>query len=267
MDLNQLYSSANSFWDQISPIIYAHVFFLLAVRFIAGVRVPVRSTWNSLSGSDRYNEIKRMLEDLQVWSKLPYLLIVLLLFYFVLFSDLIGLLSLSRYTTVPYSPVELWVEFKPVDDLQTIGSFGENSKTSLENLSILKTSLLEQYRAENPREYKQYVGFLVEDLGRTTTYYHLAIVALVASFVLFFFELRRSRGLKRWVITPLRFLLLWVAIVVVIGLMRLQTEHKIEQVELAERFYLVSRLTVNPPQGVQELSKEGRETLRAHLDD
>ena len=84
-----------------------------------------------------------MLEDLQVWSKLPYLLIVLLLFYFVLFSDLIGLLSLSRYTTVPYSPVELWVEFKPVDDLQTIGSFGENSKTSLENLSILKTSLLE----------------------------------------------------------------------------------------------------------------------------
>jgi hypothetical protein len=143
MDLNQLYSSANSFWDQISPIIYAHVFFLLAVRFIAGVRVPVRSTWNSLSGSDRYNEIKRMLEDLQVWSKLPYLLIVLLLFYFVLFSDLIGLLSLSRYTTVPYSPVELWVEFKPVDDLQTIGSFGENSKTSLENLSILKTSLLE----------------------------------------------------------------------------------------------------------------------------
>jgi hypothetical protein len=151
MDLNQLYSSANSFWDQISPIIYAHVFFLLAVRFIAGVRVPVRSTWNSLSGSDRYNEIKRMLEDLQVWSKLPYLLIVLLLFYFVLFSDLIGLLSLSRYTTVPYSPVELWVEFKPVDDLQTIGSFGENSKTSLENLSILKTSLLEQYRAENPR--------------------------------------------------------------------------------------------------------------------
>ena len=58
MDINDIYGSISTFWDSISPVLFAHLIAFLAIRWTVGGRLNTIERVKSYLATDKYKEWK-----------------------------------------------------------------------------------------------------------------------------------------------------------------------------------------------------------------
>src|SRR5947208_14666897 len=127
MNFDEIYKNISSFWETISPIFFAHIVALIAVRWIAGFRWHILSSAESALSTDRYKRWKTVLDEFDLRPKLPFVAVIGILIYLVLFNSLlINPVSSLTPISVAYSETEFWEGNRPLDELAEIAAYGSN---------------------------------------------------------------------------------------------------------------------------------------------
>src|SRR5215813_2256207 len=125
MDVNQIYRSITDFWASISPLIYAHVLFLIGIVYLGGLRFDAVEHIQQWMRTERYLKWKQVLKEFGLWKRLPLIVLAFSLIYLTLLQDgltLIGSLPIPLFRIV-YSEEQLWIEAKPLDEIGRIAKF------------------------------------------------------------------------------------------------------------------------------------------------
>ncbi len=99
MDLTQTYKSFGDFWTSISLVVYANLVVLLGLRYIVGIRFQPFTRLNEYLQTPAGKRRKRLLDDLGVWTKMPFVAVLALLFYLTIFSSTTNLVLQLGGTT------------------------------------------------------------------------------------------------------------------------------------------------------------------------
>lgn len=264
MNLDEFYKSIASFWDTISPILFAHIIALLAIRWIAGFRWNISGRMESFLSKDRYKRWKNILDEFELRPKIPYLLVISIVIYFVLFNSLL-LDSLIDFPPIriTYSETQFWEENRPLEELAEIGSYGKNPNLHVWEIHFFKDNFLQDYRTKFPDHYRSLVSWLSELYGKWLTYYKCSIIFLAFVLVLTFFYMRKKQN--RSFISFRRILALLIFSVLGIAFTRYEAEKYIEKQLRAEMSFVTTQLHVDSQAQQNRLDEQGINQLKRQL--
>src|SRR6185436_734174 len=141
MNVNELFNDVSSFWDTISPVLYFHFFALLFLIFIAGVKVNLRTRIEKYQESQNFTRTKTILENFELWKKLPFILFIGVLLYLVVFNSVVSsLFSIPiKPITVAYSEFDFIEESPMQNELLEIAEYsGDTSFAKVGYIDLSK---------------------------------------------------------------------------------------------------------------------------------
>lgn len=269
MDPYDLYSSFGRFWASVSTVITLNVLALVGLRYLVGVRLEplarVKRYLETTEGARR----KVLLEEFGLWSKLPYLATVAVLFYLIVFNSLSGLISqiattdLIRNTT---NPIEIYDARVYPDDLGSLAAYAladqrlsrlvtrgsidskQTPKPTLIGISSVEFRLVEDYRTRNIQRFDEQVGWAWRRSGDAwflfyqTVLLTAALVGVGVGYLIRGIKARRAPPIGR----SLRYLLL-LALVVLLALPALRWRAEDQHLAAVDiqRYFVLRQLEVD----------------------
>src|SRR5687768_4061956 len=87
MDVQALYQSLVDFWDITSPVFLAHIFLIVSWIWIRGSSIEVTKLVEQFLNSDVFKRWEKILKKFELMSKIPFLVLFLVLFYVALLGS------------------------------------------------------------------------------------------------------------------------------------------------------------------------------------
>jgi hypothetical protein len=268
MNLNDIYTSIRSFWQSVAPLIYAHVVFLLALRYIAGVKLDLRARLNQWTTTAEYQSGKNLLTEFELWKKLPWLLIVGSLIYLTLLRD--GL-SIMQHAGVPplrvaYSEEQFWIEAKPINLIEDVLRFAPRDRARYWQVLMQKEQLLDEYKAKAPDRYQRNVGWHESEFGKRLGALEIGVGFLLATVlvVVWYWRERRKAGAKHPV-SWLRTTVLLTLVALYCAYERISAEQATEYRLHAELMFVGNELQFDKSRAESRMSETEFEDARRAL--
>ena len=89
MEVNNIFTQIGDFWDNISMPIVFHIIFLFAFIFLFG-NFSVKTLLENYIKSEGFKRTKIILEEFELWKKLPLILLFSLLIYLTFFNSILS---------------------------------------------------------------------------------------------------------------------------------------------------------------------------------
>lgn len=267
MDLNEIYRSISGFWDSIAPVFIAHLIALVFIQWIRQGNFKVLPYLEYLITTDTYKRWVKIFDEFEQKSKIPYVVIILLLIYFVIFNNALNIMTLLPIVKISYSEQEFWEENRPILDLAEIGSYGKSADLKIWEISYMKNNFLEDYKNQFPGDYSSSISWHSREYFKWFTYYRISILFFVSSIVVFVvrkFRRDRNKAFYR------RIFLLIILSLLSIGYSRYKAEQYIESRLKAEMRLVTRQLSVDvyaqnnklPDNEIQKLKENLFEELK-----
>jgi beta-lactamase class A len=253
MDLNDIYQSIATFWERISPLMFAHLIAFLAIRWIAGTRLNILKRMESYLASARYTKWKTVLDEFDLRPKLPYLIVIFFLIYLTLFNSLLIDSLDVRPVTLTSSELEFWEENRPFDQMLEIGTYAGNPNIKFWEIAYEKQNYLQAFRGRYPEQYRSSITWLITDYGKWLTYYKCSILFFLFAIVLSVIHLRKREHRSR--ASYGRIFALLIFSIASIAYTRYQAEKYIEKKLKAEMAFVATQLHVDPEAKKNRLSE------------
>ncbi len=265
MDINDIYGSISTFWNNISPILFAHLIAFLAIRWTVGSHLNTIERVKGYLATNKYKEWRGVIDEFELRPKLPYVFVIIFLVYLTLFNSLL-LQSLDFHPiTITYAEMEFWDENRPLDQILEVGTFGKNPNIRIWEINYLKQNFLQEFQAKHPDQYRSSVSWLSDLYGKWFTYYKCSILFLVFTIVLAWIHLRKRKNRSPRSLRRIFALLLFSA--AAIGFTRYQAEKYIEKRLLAELSFVGTQVHVDDEAQKNRLDESQIRELRQHLCD
>ncbi len=266
MDLNEFYQSTTSFWNTVSPILFAHMLAFLVLRWILGNKWSLLKDTESLLKSDRYIRWKAVLDEFELRSKLPFLAVVVFVLYIILFRNFMGIINDVAFLSMTYSETELISQHRPLDDLVELASYSPSTfgEARVRRVLDIKDNYLEIYREKYPDRYQARIGWISNDYYQWHTYYHLSLLFLTFLVAVAILLVRkRNQPLRVFI----RLASAGIIVAICVLFTRYQSEQYIEYRLQAELSFVINQLELDQEAQTRRLTDAEIATLREQLYD
>jgi hypothetical protein len=263
--MNEFFSDLSNFWERIAPYIVAHVLALLTLRFMVGLRFNVATRAETFLASERWGKWKKVLDEFELRPKLPFLAVLFVAFYFVLFQTAESLLSQTQIPPLSFRHSEeaFWMDSKPFHDIVELAVLRNDPDDSeIWKLTQFKRTALRELELKYPAAYQSAAGWRAKDSGRWSTYFRLAL--LFAGFcIVMAIRHRRDRREGRRIV-------MWRLVVTAAGAFiiamfaRYRAEQSIEHQLRQELYFVTSHLRATTPPS-QRLSNQQRAQVEERI--
>ncbi len=237
MNVNDIYSDITSFWDNIYPIILFHIIFYLLFRFAYG-NISIKSQLEKYVASESFERTKKILQQFELWTKLPFILLISGLIYLALFNSATSFISSIRLFPFDFvcSHEEFMREYIVKEDLTDIAQYSTDTTGSYNVIDQLRTKYIEEYKAKHPDKYESWVGWAVKSFSNKIRYFHLFECLLILFILTYIRQIRIKNG-KR-LRTTFRFFLVLILSIPTLFVLRYQAEQKVEERFIAELIFV-----------------------------
>jgi hypothetical protein len=206
LDPNDVYSSFSRFWASVASVVTLSVTALVVLRFVVGIRLQPLQRLKAHLESDAGKHQRELLIEFNLWTKLPYLVLVGVVFYFIVFNsltNLVGRVVTTRVLRFSYNPVEVAHARMFSSDLGTLAAYAlrdpqlksivtENGqdKPSIYGITRVESRLADEYRARSATAWQEEVDWAARQawdtsfLLRQTLLLTLIIVVALIAYVL-----------------------------------------------------------------------------------
>lgn len=241
MNVNDIYSEITSFWESIYPIILFHFIFYLIYRFIFG-DISIKSRLEQYTNSENFERTKKLLQQFELWTKLPFILLISALIYLALFNSATNLISSIRVFPFDfvYSNDEFMREYIVKEDLTDIVKYSADTTGEYDMIDQLRAKYIDEYKAKHPDRYESWVGWADKSFGSRLRYFHLAECLLILLLVTYVRQVKRAKG-KRLKAT-FKFVLVLILAIPALFILRYQAEQKVEERFVAELIFVRNEL-------------------------
>lgn len=244
MNVNEIYSDITSFWDSIYPIILFHFIFYLLYRFIFG-NFSLKFMLEKYIETPGFLRTKKLFEQFELWTKLPFIILISALIYFALFNSVTNLVSSIRVFPFDfvYSNDEFIREFEPKADLLDIAKYGNDTTGQFYLIDQLRQKYLDEYKVKHQEKYDSWVGWYNKTFGKRLRYFHLFECLILLLIVIYFKQLRQQEG-KRLRVT-FKLLLVFLFSLPILFILRYQAEQKVEERFAMELMFVRTELATD----------------------
>lgn len=265
MEVNDIFTQIENFWDRISVPILFHIFFFLLFIFIFG-KFSIKNLIEKYIQSESFNRTKAILVEFELWKKLPLIFIFLVLIYLTFFNSLVGLIGSVNFFPfhITYSKQEFLLEYEPKENIIEIAKYGKYTNPDLFRVDQLKESLLEEYKRKYPEMYNNWIKWTKEQFAERNRIFNLAsitIFALFISLVIKLFQKNRTNKFRSF----LKFFLVLIFVLPTLFLLRYREEQSIEYRFSNEILFVKSSLETDSSRQIPLDSMQLRE-LEKRLD-
>lgn len=252
MSLQSLYYDIVQFWNNISPLVVAHILIGVFLFWVS------KKSFSNLSEdtlrffrSARYLEWKHVLSEFDLMSKMPLLIALALLIYLVILSSLLNLLTIgfSNPLTFVYSS-DYWVSTNSKElnfYLVEIGSRQSETSISISEIISYRDQIANELMSKYPEDYRAVINWLNDYHAQWKKYYQISIVA----FGVFIYMLLRAIKMKRKDLHYLRLIFaIFLTFISILGT-RYVAEQYIEQADVAKMKFvmkIIQRDSLSYPQ-------------------
>lgn len=276
MELNSIYDQLSSFWDKIFPVLLFHILGGYALYKIGGSRFYIREKIEKYTQSEDYQKSKSLLQEFDLWSKVPYLLIFAGILYLIVFngiSSAIGNLYPS-FVKLSYSETQLWksvykrdlaiIEYFRIYSKENMETDSSKKNIDINQLYFYKGQNLETFKSKYPEQFRSYVKWIQDDESDAAQYYHLSTLFFILTVIALFWQMKVSPDKKIAVL--LRFILILLITFIIIGAFRYKWEAKVEQ-RIQSEISFVSSCLLTENQTNNEKVYENIEKVEAKIND
>lgn len=244
MNVNNIYSDITSFWDSIYPIILFHIIFYFTYRFVFG-NFSLKSELEKYTTSDNFERTKKLFQQFELWTKLPFILLISALIYLALFNSLTSFVSSVKIFpfTFTYSTQEFMKEYVVKEDLTDIAKYSNDTTGNYYKIDQMRAKYLDEYKVKYPERYESWVGWAEKSFIKRLRYLHLAQLLIILMTFLFFRLIARNKE-KRFKII-LRFIMVFTLSLPILFILRYQTEQKVEERFVNEIVFVKNELTTD----------------------
>lgn len=246
MEINDLYNQFTSFWERIFPVIIFHVIALLLLIRIGKINLNLKNKIEAYTKTESYKSNKKLLEEFQLWSKIPYLLIIAFIIYLVVIDDVVGRIqkTMPEPIKLVYTPTELWknshIESLAIMTIHMDSTISKISYSEISDLHNFKELQLEILKTKFPERYKSRIEWISKKTGKSTRYYQFTLLFTLLLPVIFVINARKNK--LRIVNQIPRLLLMFLICFAVLLYFRYSWEKNIESKIFAEDFFISSSL-------------------------
>jgi hypothetical protein len=92
MNVNDIYTDITTFWESIYPIIVFHIIFYFVAKLMFG-SLDIKGQLEKCVASDSFQRTKKIMEQFELWTKLPFIILLGCLIYLALFRSFTDLVS------------------------------------------------------------------------------------------------------------------------------------------------------------------------------
>lgn len=243
MDLQAAYESISKFWNQISPILIAHVIFCIAWLWIRKSNPNILVSIEKILKTRTYKRWKKIFDEFSLRPIIPFLSILIVLGYFVILGDALKFLAGGLFSPLStrYTETDFWQETYNSDVIYQIADlivYHGNVTSKVYEAYEFKKKMIEEYKIKYPNQYDSLVDWRVERQGKWNRYYQLSIAGFIAvSLLLILVINKKNTGLSNK-----RLIVVLVLSLISIILTRYQAEQTIEETLRAELSFVTSML-------------------------
>ena len=262
MDLQAIYESISSFWNQISPILIAHLIFLIAWLWLRKSDMNLLEPLEKVLRSESYKRWKTIFDEFNLRPAIPLLSILIVLIYFVILGDVLEFLAGGLFSplSVIYTETDFWRETNNesiIGHIADIATYQGNADSSMSKIHDFKTRMLEEYKGKYPTRYHSLIEWRTERQGKWNRYYQLSLAGFIvlSAFLLPAIN-RKVSGLsyRRLLVV------LGISLVLVI-FSRYQAEQTVEQTLGAELSFVAHLMEQDSSLNDVRLTSEQREAI------
>ncbi len=270
MELNDIYEQINSFWDKILPVLILHLVGIWLLNKIVRLRFNLRDRIEIYIKSEKFTKSKALLEEFNLWTKIPYFIIFGGIVYLVVFNNISN--GLSKFYISPvrliYSETQIW-DRSWKRDLAIIEYCRDSTLSRLNtgDLYFYKNQYLEIFKNKYPDQYKSRIKWISEGEALDAKFYYLSVLFFVFGIIAFIFQIRKSKNSRLNLF--LRYLILFLLTAAIILVFRYRWETKVEKRIFAENSMVASGLIIENKLNVNELEDTWHDIeleLIEHLD-
>jgi hypothetical protein len=229
MNVNDLFGQIGDFWDSISIPILFHLIFWGLYIFIFG-RYSLRNAIDNYIKSPGFTQTKKILEEFELWKKLPFILGLLGLIYFSVFNNLANVLTAPRVfpMDVSYTQAAFMEEYQAKDEILFIASYQPDSTANSTRLDEFQEQLVQEYKTKFPDDYRRWVKWADDEFGKRYRYLQLSILTL-AVLIFFYFRNMFQKKREHKVKSTLKFILVLMMGLSAVFIFRYRAEQAIEE--------------------------------------
>lgn len=205
------------------------------------------------------------MEEFQLWKKLPFLLIIATLIYFVVFKSFINITFniLPRPAPITYSVTDFWKESKPFPTMVKIAQYNTSISIDIYNIESLRQKYIEEYKLKFPERYRSHIGWLNDSFRNLNQYYKISIIYFLLLIPL---SIKQYRAKKvKGFLAFLRIGLLMLLTFFVIIVLRYNSEQTIEQKFIAENRFVITNLYYDIDKDKQKLDDTSLSLLKQNI--
>ena len=287
MDPYDLYSSFGRFWGSVSTVITLNVLALAGLRYVVGVRLEPLARFKRYLDTTEGKRAKEVFEEFGLWSKLPYIATVAVLFYLIVFNSLSGLIGQIATTDLvrnSSNPVEFYDVRAYSGDLGAIAAYAlvdprlarvvtqssNDGAPSLIGIWNVESRLAADYRARSVERFDEDVGWAWRRSGDAWfLFYQTILLTAVLIGVGIAYLVRRARARRApSIVRSLRYLVM-IAVIALLALpaLRWRAEDKHLLAVDNQRLVVVRQLELDPnrkqpsPEAIEAQSERIRQVL------
>lgn len=240
MDFQAIYQSVIDFWDNVSPILFAHLFLVLSWIWSQGKTYDFLGRAETALNSSTFRRWKIILDEFELMPKVPFILLLLSFFYLVALNNTLNFVAggLKSPLSIMYTETDFWLETDDGGvkyDLMQLATYQGNPDARISDIYNFKTTMVDVYEGQYPNHYKSLINW-IERLNRQWGDYYQVSYALFAFFLVTL--IINARKKTKSFSSPRLFVLL-VIILLFTFFARYQTEHYIEKRLRAELNFVV----------------------------
>ncbi|MFN8382192.1 MAG: hypothetical protein U0V02_09645 [Anaerolineales bacterium] len=203
MNIQSFYQDIASFWSDISPIIVAHFLFTFALLWVTNYSTEkITEYFFSFFRSATYLKWKHIFGEFDLMPKIPFIVVVLLLVYFVALSGILGFITSGEGNPLAFSygNDEFWLETNEssiLNNLIDLASYQPDTEIQTYQILQFKDKLLAEYKIKYSEEYHSWFDWLGHNQTKWSKYYEYSIIIFIIFLTILIRSfLKKPRGIN-----------------------------------------------------------------------
>jgi hypothetical protein len=255
MNVNDFFTQVGDFWQSISIPILFHLIFLALYSYLFGA-ISVKDRLEQYIKSDSFARTKVILQEFELWTKLPYILLIAALVYLSIFNSLAAIVYNSLPLDFEYSNTDFLKEYQQPKDIIEIAKYGRVQSPYLSDVDNLLNRFLEDYKVKFPELYKSYIdSWGKEEFGKRSVLFDMACLTLLLILAISPRYLRQENPRGRIAIVA-RLLGLCLLAIPVLFILRYRAEQAIEEQFTMKIFFVKSCLETDSSKHITYTTQE-----------
>jgi hypothetical protein len=264
MEVNNIFTQIGDFWDRISMPIVFHIIFLFTFIFLFG-NFSLKTILENYISSKSFKRTKVILEEFELWKKLPLILLFSLLIYLTFFNSV-----LSQICSIQLFPFELNFsketflgEYTEKENIIEIAKYGNDINPDFFKINQLIAKFSEEYKSKYPEKFNEWVKYFDDDFESKIRTLNLALLTFI---ILTFFYLKFlfTKKKKSKILMTVKFLIVVVITFPIVFILRYQAEQNIEEKFANEIMFVKTSLEVDDNRSIK-LSEHQIQNLKVNL--